>query len=198
MKLRIIAAACAAFALSIAVPACAAQPDSLKSVAKGEMAGFVVSPNHAPKPTTQIWDAKRHLVTLADLKAQDMLVVIDLWATWCAGCVQEMPTLAKLQSTYRGKLLIVPISMDLPKDREKARAFMARFPQLPFYQNTTDHWPPAITTALFPKIGSFPDALIYDRKGKEIGRLTGKTANWDGPDAHALFDYLIKSSNHAG
>jgi hypothetical protein len=109
-----------------------------------------------------------------------------------------MPTLAKLQSSYRGKLLIVPVSMDLPKDREKARAFMARFPQLPFYQNTTDHWPPAITTALVPKIDSFPDAIIYDRNGREIGRLAGKTADWDGPDAHALFDYLIKSSSRAG
>jgi thiol-disulfide isomerase/thioredoxin len=189
------AALTAAAAVGLTAIALAAEPGSLKSVAKGDMAGLAVSTNRAPEPATQIWDAKGHLVTLAHLKAPEKLMVVDLWATWCGGCVQEMPTLAKLQSAYRGRILVVPISMDLPKDREKARAFMAQIPQLPFYQNTTDHWPPAITTALVPRIVSFPDALIYDRNGREIARLTGKTADWNGPDAHALFDRLLDASH---
>jgi thiol-disulfide isomerase/thioredoxin len=176
----------------------AAQLGALKSVAKGDMAALVASPNRAPEPTTKIWDANGRLVTLAELKARDKIVVVDLWATWCSGCVQEMPTFAKLQAAFPDRIMIVPISMDLPKDREKARAFMARFPQLPFYQNTTDHWPPAITTALEPKIKSLPDALIYDRNGKEIARLAGQTANWNGTNALAVFNYLLKHPSHGG
>jgi thiol-disulfide isomerase/thioredoxin len=172
--------------------------DASDFVAKGEMAGLVVSKKHAPEPATQFWDAQGNRVSLADLKVQGKILVVDLWATWCGGCVREMPTFAKLQSAYRGRVVIAPISMDLPKDREKARAFMAQFPQLPFYQNTTERWPSAITTSLDPKVGSFPTALIFDSNGKEIARLTGTTADWDGRDAHALFDHLLKSVPHPG
>jgi thiol-disulfide isomerase/thioredoxin len=176
----------------------AAPTDTSSFAATGEMAALTVSPNRAPEPTTQFLDAKGRRVTLADVKARDKILVVDLWATWCAGCVHEMPTFAKLQSAYRNRIVIAPISMDLPKDREKARAFMAQFPQLPFYQNATEHWPPAITTALDPKIGNFPTALVFDRNGREIARLTGKTADWNGHDAHALFDHLLKTTPHAG
>jgi thiol-disulfide isomerase/thioredoxin len=174
-----------------------AQPDTLKSIAKGDMAALEASSNRS-EPNTPFWDAQGHRVTLADLKPQEKILVVDLWATWCAGCVQEMPTFAKLQSVYRGRIVVVPISMDLPKNREKARAFMAQFPQLSFYQNTTEHWPPAITTALDPKVGSFPTALIFGPDRKEIARLTGKTTHWNGRDARALFDYLLKGNPQAG
>jgi thiol-disulfide isomerase/thioredoxin len=168
-----------------------ASDDALKSFTKGEMAPLTASFNRAPEPATPFLDANGRFMTLADLKAKGKILVVDLWATWCGGCVQEMPTLAKLQSAYPGRVVIVPISIDTPTDLEKARTFMTQFPQLSFYQNPAAPWPPTITTALMPPVGSFPTAIIFDGAGKERARMVGKTADWNGHDAHALFDYLL-------
>jgi thiol-disulfide isomerase/thioredoxin len=169
----------------------AAQPDTLRSVSKGEFTTLTESSGGHQEPATSFLDAKGNPVTLAKLNAKGKILVVDLWATWCGGCVHEMPTLAKLQSAYPGRIIVAPISMDASKDREKARAFIAQFPQLPFYQNPAEHWPPAITTALKPSVGSFPTAIIFDRFGKERARMVGKTADWSSRDARELFDYLL-------
>lgn len=103
-----------------------------------------------------------------------------------------MPTLAKLQAAYLGRVVVAPISIDTPKDREKARAFMAQFSQLLFYQNPADPWPPTMTAASVPPVGEFPVTVIYSRARKELARTApGKIADWNGHDAHALFDYLL-------
>lgn len=185
------AAVSAGMALMFAATVTFAQ-DALRSVTKGDMAALVISPNHLPEPTTPFLDANGRSITLADLKANGKILVVNLWATWCGGCVEELPTLAKLQSAYSGRVVVAPISIDTPKDREKARAFMAQFSQLPFYQNPADPWPPPMTVALIPPVGSFPVTIIYDRAGKERARLVGpKTGDWDGPNARAFFDYLL-------
>lgn len=166
--------------------------DALKSFAKGELAPLTVSPNRPPEPATPFLDSNGRSITMADLKATGRILVVNLWATWCGGCVQEMPTLAKLQSAYPERVVVAPISIDTPADREKARVFIAQFSQLPFYQNPAAPWPPAITTALTPPVGTFPVTIIYDRTGKERARMGfGKIADWNGRDAHALFDYLL-------
>ena len=48
---------------------------------------------------------------IADFKGK--VVVVNIWATWCAPCVAEMPTLAKLQAAYAGKgVEVVAVSID--------------------------------------------------------------------------------------
>lgn len=167
---------------------------SLKSAVAGDMAGLTISAMRAPEPPTQILDANGKHIALAGIKAQGKFLVVDLWATWCAGCVHEMPTFAKLQAAYPGRIVVAPVSMDAPKDREKARAFIAQFSMLPFFQSPAAPWPPALTTALAPKVGSFPTAIIYDRNGREVARMMGKTADWGGRDARRFFDYLLAHS----
>lgn len=187
LRTAIISAASLIFAASLAF-----SQGTLQSVATGDMAALTISPNRPPEPTTPFLDAMGRSITLADLKANGKILVVNLWATWCGGCVKEIPTLAKLQSAYPGRVIVAPISIDTPNDREKARAFMAKFSQLPFYQNPAAPWPPPITVALIPPVGSFPVTIIYDRAGKERARLVGpKIADWSSPDARAFFDYLL-------
>src|SRR5580698_6443155 len=97
----------------------AAQPDTLRSVSKGEFTTLTESSGGHQEPATSFLDAKGNPVTLAKLNAKGKILVVDLWATWCGGCVHEMPTLAKLQSAYPGRIIVAPISMDASKDREK-------------------------------------------------------------------------------
>jgi len=56
--------------------------------------------------------------SLEDLKGK--YVYMDIWATWCAPCIREIPSLKKLESAYRDKNIeFVSISIDYPKDYDK-------------------------------------------------------------------------------
>jgi len=161
-----------------------AGPADLTSLARGEMAKLVVDNPSLPTPTLPFLDADDQETTLAKLKAP--VLVVNLWATWCGPCVREMPTLAKLQAAYPGRVLVVPISMDDPKDRAKARAFIARYPPLPFYQDPGAK----IALTLDPPTDGLPTTLIFDASGRERARLAGG-ADWSGRDAQAVIQALL-------
>jgi thiol-disulfide isomerase/thioredoxin len=158
----------------------------LKTLAHGEMAKLEVGAKASPPPATPFLDGAGHSVTLADLKGP--VLVVNLWATWCAPCVKEMPTLAKLQAVYPGRVRVVPISMDRAADRERARAFIAEHAPLSFYQDPNY----ALAFALDPPVEGFPTTILYDRQGRERARLSGG-ADWSGPDARAVIDALVKT-----
>ena len=157
---------------------------TLQSLAHGEMAKLQVVQNGPGEPATPFIDPQGRTVHLADIKAP--LVVVNLWATWCAPCIKEMPTLAKLQAAYPGRITVVAISMDRVELRERARAFIGEHPPLAFYQDPKL----ALPFALTPAVEGFPATVIYGRDGKERARLSGP-ADWDGPDARAVFDTLL-------
>ncbi len=176
-----VAAVLYVIATSVAKPGGGAD---LKSLARGEMAQLQVGGKAAPPPTTPILDDAGRSTTLADLKAP--VLVVNLWATWCAPCVKEMPTLARLQGAYAGRVKVAAISMDRLGDREKARAFIAEHGPLTFYQDPKY----ALAFALDPPAEGFPTTVIYDAKGRERARLSG-AADWNGPDARAVVEALL-------
>ncbi len=53
-------------------------------------------------------------------------VLINVWATWCAPCVEEFPEIVKLQRNYPDKLKVIFISADFPKSRQKALKFLKK------------------------------------------------------------------------
>jgi cytochrome c biogenesis protein CcmG/thiol:disulfide interchange protein DsbE len=66
----------------------------------------------APEFTVQDADRK---VALSDLRGQ--VVVLNFWATWCAPCVEEMPSLVQLQQRFKDKgITVVGISIDVDGD----------------------------------------------------------------------------------
>src|SRR5687768_3348934 len=87
----------------------------LEDLAKGEMAKLETPLDPAPAPAQVFYDAGGKPVRIADFKGQ--VVVMNLWATWCAPCVAEMPTLAALQRDYAGKpVKVVAVSLDKVDD----------------------------------------------------------------------------------
>lgn len=116
---------------------------------------------------------------------RDRIVVVNLWATWCAPCVTEMPTLAALQQAYPAdKLLVIPVSVDPARLLPNAKNFIGVHQPLPLYHDPRF----ALPTTLGVK--GMPATVIYDRQGREIGRLMGE-ADWASPEARALFDDLV-------
>lgn len=138
----------------------------------------------ASYPDASFVDGAGKPVKLTDFKGQ--AVVLNLWATWCAPCVKEMPTLAALQTAFAGKgVKVVALSADSAGQTDKAKAFIAAHAPLDFYQDAKFAVPSAIT----PHIEGFPTTLLYDRGGRLKGVLQGD-ADWSSPEAKAVVQAL--------
>jgi len=138
-------------------------------------------------PTVGFVDAAGKPHHLSEFRGK--VVVMNLWATWCAPCQKEMPTLAALQRSFgSAPILIAPISIDSKAAVEKAKAFMAANKPLPFFHDDDG----ALTPALKPPIEGYPTSFIYDREGRLYGVVQGE-ADWSSPKTKALLEKLAKA-----
>ncbi len=145
----------------------------------------VAMPAASPAPDMAITGPDGNPLKLADFKGK--VTVVNLWATWCAPCKEEMPTLAALQTTYADKpFALLAVNSDVAEDVDKAKAQIAASAPLKFYHvNGLD-----LAFAFKPASSDFPTTLIYDKAGVERARLSGP-ADWNGKNARALIDALL-------
>jgi thiol-disulfide isomerase/thioredoxin len=132
-----------------------------------------------PMPAITFADGEGREIALADMKGKVLLV--NLWATWCAPCKVEMPSLNRLSAKLGGPdFAVVPISFDW-SGPDKPRAFLAeaKLDALPLHMD--------IKKDLMQKFGApgLPLSVLIDREGREVARLAG-TAEWDSAEAEAL------------
>ncbi|MEO7170929.1 MAG: TlpA disulfide reductase family protein, partial [Sphingomonas sp.] len=125
-------------------------------------------------PATAFKAADGETVTLANFKGKPLL--LNLWATWCAPCVREMPTLDALAVREAGKLQVLTVSQDLEGAAKVAPFFQkAGFDALQPYLDTD--------VALSTGYGvNLPTTILYDSEGREVWRVSGDT-DWAGADA---------------
>ena len=124
-------------------------------------------------------------VTLASFKGKPLLV--NLWATWCAPCVAEMPTLDALAAKAGDGMTVLVVSQD-NADVDIAPFFKERgLKTLQPYRDTDA----ALGFAYGG--GQLPTTVLYDADGKEVWRVVGGM-DWAGPRAAELLaDVLPKS-----
>jgi thiol-disulfide isomerase/thioredoxin len=164
---------------------CSNSAGDLKSLAHGEMAKLEVSKNAAPEPATVFKDAAGQPHTLADFKGK--VLIVNLWANWCAPCKAEIPSLSKLQTEFAGKpVAVVPVSVGKGDDETQGKAFIAANPPLTFYTEPTY----AMAFAFKPVVEGMPTTVIYGPDGVERARLVGG-ADWSGPDARKVVEALL-------
>ena len=115
-------------------------------------------------------------------KFKGVPVLVNLWASWCAPCVKELPTLAKLEAAQAadGKLGVIAVSQDsAPKGSVDAFLAEKKIGQFAAYRDPDM----ALTSALGVQI--MPTTILYDKAGKEVWRYTGDL-DWTGAEAEAL------------
>jgi thiol-disulfide isomerase/thioredoxin len=138
-----------------------------------------------PPPDYVFQDADGKPVRVADFKGK--VVVMNLWATWCGPCKVEMPTLARLQTIYVGKpVVVLAISIDKPEALAEAKAFMSGQAPLAFYNDPAAKLP----WVMEPAAAGMPTTVIYGRDGLERGRVSGD-AEWATPAAVRLIDKVL-------
>jgi thiol-disulfide isomerase/thioredoxin len=117
------------------------------------------------------------------------VVVYNIWAEWCGPCVEEMPSLARLQKAFAGKdVAVVPVAFGMGKGVTRETT-LAKFRQLvaddlPFFYDSE------LEVNGQAQTGALPATIIYDKAGKEAARLIYPAA-WDAPDAIALVQAVL-------
>jgi thiol-disulfide isomerase/thioredoxin len=126
----------------------------------------------------------------ADTRLSDFrgkVVVVNLWAMWCAPCRTEMPTLARLSESYAGKdVVVLPINVDATEDAiADAKSFIDVHEPLPLYSDPKFQLPFEL-----PGKGKMPQTVLLDRQGRIRAYFSGE-ADWASPEARALIDALL-------
>jgi thiol-disulfide isomerase/thioredoxin len=115
---------------------------------------------------------------LASFRGKPTLV--NLWATWCAPCVKELPTLDRLAQAKDGQLNVVAISQDMAT-HASVEAFLDshKIAALEAYQDPKM----ALSGALHAEV--LPTSILYDASGKEVWRYVGDL-DWTSAEAAKL------------
>ena len=176
----------AAFTLGLLVAGCdsgqpeAAQESTATPAPTGEIdrsqAGTLM-------PASNVRDLQGDVLNMGALQGTPVLV--NLWATWCAPCVKEMPLLDELAVDYEGRLRVLTVSQDM-QGAEKVRPFFAErdFEMLGSWMDPEGELGFAIGG------GVMPTTVLYDAMGQEIWRVAGDY-DWSSEDARAAIDEAI-------
>jgi len=112
-------------------------------------------------------DTNQENVNLDDFKGK--LVILNFWATWCAPCKEEMPSLDDLQSNSKlDNLKIFPINIG-QEDAPKSKSF---FKELNI-QNLEIYFDAPITLAKKFSLRGVPTSILFNKEGKEFARIMG-------------------------
>ena len=154
-------------------------PSALEALAVGDMANFRALATPAAVPSVVFEGDEGETLTLAAFEGR--LILLNLWATWCGPCREEMPALDRLQKAMGSERFeVVALSVD-HRGHDLARRFLAEngIDHLGFYIDPTAR--ANVTLRAF----GLPTTLLIAPDGREIGRLVGP-AHWDSADAVAL------------
>lgn len=149
------------------------------------LAAFVRKTTPEPLPAFTFQGADGKALTIGDFKGKTIL--LNLWATWCAPCRHEMPSLDRLQKALGSDTFeVVAISLDRD-GHAAAKKFLAdiKTENLEFYIDPTGK------EGFNLKPVGLPTTYLIDAQGQEIGRLTGP-AEWDSEAAKKLISAELK------
>jgi len=112
-------------------------------------------------------DINKKNVNLDDFKGK--LLILNFWATWCAPCKEEMPSLDDLQSnTKLNNLKIFPINIG-QEDPSKSKLFFKKLN----IKNLNIYIDAPITLAQKFSLRGVPTTILFNKEGKEFARITG-------------------------
>lgn len=168
--------------------ASAAQVARLKPLAKGELAALAVNATPKPPPVVNFTGPDGEPRTLSDFKGKAVLV--NLWATWCVPCREEMPALDKLQAEFGGAdFEVVAVNVDT-RNADKPKAWLQQngVHNLAYYADPTGK-----LLQVLQKSGhavGLPTTMLIDSSGCEIALLKGP-AEWASPDAFSFLRSML-------
>ena len=161
-----------------------ANAGDLRAYATGGMVKLIVLEAPVALPEAVLLDAGEAAHPLSDYRGK--WVVLNFWATWCAPCLKEMPSLDALQAALGTEnFAVVPVATGRNPVEAIARFYeKAGIANLPVLRDPKQEFARAMGVL------GLPLTVILDRQGREVARLIGD-ADWNGPEARAILAALI-------
>ncbi len=171
-----------------ACAAASAKAEAITPFSKGQVAAMRTVDEHRPLPDLIFDGPDGKKKTIADFSGKTLLV--NLWATWCVPCREEMPALNALEKELGSdKFEVVAINIDTGND-EKPKTFLTEtgVNELGYYRDASM----GVFNTLKKEGLAFglPVTLLMDEKGCLISAMNGPAA-WDSEDAKALINAAL-------
>ena len=166
----------------------------LAPLVRGEVAALAVARTPFRLPDLTFKDSAGHEHTLAEWRGRTVL--LNLWATWCVPCREEMPALDTLQADLGGsKFDVVAVNIDT-RDPQKPLNFLKEIgvSHLAYYADQSARVFEDLKSA--GKAFGMPTTIIVDRSGCEIGTMAGP-AEWASDDGMKLVSAAIADDKGA-
>ncbi|GJM03753.1 MAG: thioredoxin [Rhodomicrobium sp.] len=158
-----------------------------KKIAGDRLRAFLIHKEPKALPAFTFQDRFGASKTLDDFKGK--LILLNLWATWCAPCREEMPSLDNLKKLFSSdEFDVLAISMDRGGINKPKKFFEeTKLKHLSLYIE------PSAKLMFKLKAVGLPATLLIDKEGREVGRLPGP-AQWDSDEAINLIRKFLEKS----
>jgi len=163
----------------------AAEPENDPPTFQGRHFPFVTLRPLEAVPLTPLYTAKGGVTTFRRFRGK--VVLLNIWATWCAACLYEMPSLDKLQGQMASdKFTVLSLSVD-----EAGVETVSKYLKRLQVQNLPLYFDPAGRTAEAVEVGEgLPWSFIIDHRGLMMGYMKG-AADWNSMEGRALIRFYI-------
>ena len=151
----------------------------------GDMSGFILVKERVPAPTVPFLLGDGSETNLAAFRGK--VLIVNFWATWCAPCIKEMPSLDRLQAAFPGEAFEV---LAISQDRGGARIAEPFLRERLDLHNLALYLDPKFKLGRAFKNRGLPATYAIDRNGNLVGGLFG-AAEWDSEDAKNLVRHLL-------
>lgn len=179
---------CALYTLTVAGAISAAagtvDPDVLRQLREGDMNRLIVHDQPQPVPDIEVVGESGG-TTIGDFDGS--VIVLNFWATWCAPCIKEMPSLDRLQQSFDPEdvrvLAVATGRNSVPKVERFLEENDIRTLQILYDRRTK------LSGAM--SVISIPVTVLIDRDGFEVARFIGDT-EWDSEEAIRVIEVLAQ------
>ena len=145
---------------------------------------------HVTRPVEiQLKDVYGNTVRLSDFRGK--VVFLNFWATWCAACVIEMPSMEKLHRRLKDKDFVM-VAINMQESDAQVKAFFEKM-KLSFKALLDSNGEVATGFA----VNALPTTFVLDKEGRIVGTAIGPR-EWDSRTSIALFEHLINMRSDSG
>ncbi len=154
------------------IPSLGYDSEALINLREGTLKRLIIHKETLATTSESFQDLEQNDVSLEDFKGK--VVVLNFWATWCAPCRKEMPTLDNLQRISKDKEIEVVVVHVGPNRGGEIEKFFEK----ENIKNITSYVDPNLVFAGSMNAFGLPTTIILDKHSQEVGRLIGDE-EWD-------------------
>ncbi len=159
--------------------------EKTKDIMKGELRKFIFSEKTEVLPKPLILDANENMV---EIGYDEDILIINFWATWCAPCKKEMPSLNSLAQNMKYEDIQI---ITIASGRNSKEAIDGFFDDNNLV-NLKKYRDPRGRIAVKYGVTALPTTVVINPTGLEIGRIIGDI-DWDTADVRSFFKKLLET-----